>query len=136
MVQDVVQRGLELAYGVEVFADLVVGDDTWVLDGDLEEVDRVDHNSRRVEHCFVEEVVAFEEGRFEEGIAEPLGHVCNSYHHKQVHRHDIHHHDRLDRVEDTLLLVDLRCLEEDRMDLEEVEVVDRDTFGKAQDVPC
>jgi hypothetical protein len=39
-------------------------------------------------------------------------------------------------VEGTLLLVDLGRLEEDRMDLEEVEVVDRDTFGKAQDVPC
>lgn len=83
------------------------------------------------------EVVAFEEeGRLEEGIVEPVVHVCNSYHHNQVHRHEIHRHNRLDRVEDMLLPVDSVPLEEDRMDLEEVEVVDRDTFGKAQDVPC
>jgi hypothetical protein len=53
----------------------------------------------------------------------------------QAHHFDIHRHNHPDRVEDMFHLVDWGRLEVDRMDLEELEVVDRGTSGKAQDVP-
>ena len=124
---------------VEVFEDLVVEeeDGTPVLDGDPEEVDRVDRNNRRVEGRFAGVVFAFEEEDLpEEGIVvgqEVL--VCDFYRRMQAHRFDIHRHNHPDREEGMFRLVDWGRLEVDRMDLEELEVVDRGTSGKAQDVP-
>jgi hypothetical protein len=135
-VQDVVRRDREQAFAVEVFEGLVEEeeDGTLVLDEDPEEVDRVDRSNHRVEDRFARVVFAFED-LLEEGIvAEPVVLVCNFYRRMQAHRFDVHRHNQLDRVEGRL--DDWGRLEVDRRDLEEPEVVDRGTSGKAQDVPC
>jgi hypothetical protein len=124
---------------VEVFEDLVVEveDGTLVLDEDLEKVDRVDRSNRRVEGHFAGVVFAFEEeDLLEEGIvAGQVVLVCDFYHRMQAHHFDIHRRNHPDRAEGMFHLVDWGRLEVDRMDLEEPEVVDRGTSGKAQDVP-